>query len=256
MEVKLILDYIDKLFNEKLELVHLLAEEKSKSQAIIYRSVDIDLLATALAVAQGEFKIAGLRKKNPYLQSPYADLMEVVTVSRPALSKNGLSVIQNFITYTTGETYLHTVVLHSSGQYIESRVRSVPPKNDIQSIGSYNASLKRMAYASLVGVVSDNEDDDGEAAVATMRETFAKGTALNHKYNARENNPDIISKEQLEELEYELADWPDVAEMVLDGLRIQSLADMPKSKYRASIERVRQIKGTREGKIKIEDFKK
>jgi hypothetical protein len=35
--------------------------------------------------------------------------------------------------------------------------------------------------------------------------------------------------------------------MVLDGLKIQALADMPKSKYMVSVERVRAIKNARNG---------
>ena len=105
-----------------------------------------------------------------------------------------------------------------------------------------------MAYASLIGVVTGEEDDDGEVAVATTRDTFAKGTALNTKYNAKENKAEVITKEQMDELEYELAEYPDVCEMVLDGLRIQSLADMPKQKFLQSITRIREIKSLRNGK--------
>ena len=57
-----------------------------------------------------------------------------------------------------------------------------------------------------------------------------------------------MTKEQLEELEYELADYPDIAEKVLDGLHLQNLADMPKSKYMSSLTRIREIKMVREGK--------
>ena len=79
------------------------------------------------------------------------------------------------------------------------------------------------------------------------REVIAKGTSLNTKYNPREQSYEPITKEQLEELEYELASWEDIAELVLDGLHIQSLSDMPKSKYLASITRIREIKRAREG---------
>jgi hypothetical protein len=48
-------------------------------------------------------------------------------------------------------------------------------------------------------------------------------------------------------MEYELAQYDDIAEQVLDGLRIQSIADIPKSKYRAAITRIREIKELRNG---------
>ncbi len=230
---------LEATINKALEFV--------KTKEAPLRSDEIKELATALAKAQGEFAIAGKNRTNPFFKSEYADLMAVVMAARPSLAKNGLSVVQDIITYTTGESVLHTILFHSSGQWIESRMRIVPPKNDIQSIASYVTYLKRMTYASLVGVVVGDEDDDGEVAMATSRETLAKGTALNTKYNPKENSASVISKEQREELEYELQEYPDICEQVLDGLKIQSLADMPSDKYRRAIERVREIKNARNG---------
>lgn len=204
-------------------------------------------LATALAKAQSEFKIAGLNKSNPYFKSSYADLQSIIEASRSALCKNNLAVTQQILQLDDGQSLLVTTLRHSSGQWICSRSRIVPPKNDIQTISSYITYLKRISYAALIGVVAGDEDDDAEAAVATTRQTFAKGTALNTKYNPKENLAEVVTKEQLEELEYELAEYPDIAEMVLDGLKILSLADMPKTKFMQSIQRVREIKNLRNG---------
>ena len=142
---------------------------------------------------------------------------------------------------------LHTILLHKSGQWVESRMRIVPPKNDPQSMSSYVTYLKRVAYSSLVGVVTGDEDDDAEVAMAPSREGFSKGTALNHKYDPREQAPISISKDQLDELEYELAEWPDLAEEVKRGYNLQHIADMPKSKFQVSINRIREIKNSRNG---------
>lgn len=204
-------------------------------------------IATALSKAQLEFKVAGLNKNNPYFKSSYADLQSIVEASRPALCKNNLSITQQIIQLDDGQSLLVTKLRHSSGQWILSKTRIVPPKNDIQTISSYITYLKRISYAALLGVVTGDEDDDGEAAVATTRETFAKGTALNTKYNPKENTVQVITKEQLEELDYELAEYPDIAEMVLDGLKIQSLADIPKVKFLATTKRIREIKNLRNG---------
>lgn len=244
---------------ESIELLRLLDEIKKLSSQIedlkanqikpkqARRSEQIHELATALAKAQGEMKVAGKDKENPYFKSKYADWESVVNASRPALTKYGLSVDMDLTSEDDGATYLHCTLLHTSGQFVESRVRFTPPKADIQSMASYNTSLKRLVYSNLVGVVVGDEDDDGEAAVATTRETFAKGTALNHKYNPVKEMPDVITKEQLEELNYELAEYPDICELVLDGLKIQNLADMPKTKYMASVNRIREIKNLRNG---------
>src|SRR5258706_10071175 len=64
-----------------------------------FRSEDINELATALAKAQGEYTIAGLNRQNPYFKSKYADLASVVNAARPALTKYGLSVVQNILAH-------------------------------------------------------------------------------------------------------------------------------------------------------------
>ena len=212
------------------------------------RSREVNELYAAMAKAQAEMQIAGLSCVNPYFKSKYADLAEIVKASRPALTKNGLAVMQQIQPNDDGQNVLYTILTHSSGQYIESSIKIVPQKTDVQSIGSHITYLRRYCYASLIGVVVSDEDDDGEVAVADTRQLAAKGTAINTKYNPKENSMETITKEQLEELEYELAEYPDIATQVLDGLRIQNLADMPKSKYLVSLTRVREIKQTRNGR--------
>ncbi|MCX5924001.1 MAG: ERF family protein [Candidatus Dependentiae bacterium] len=142
-------------------------------------SSEIDQLATALAKAQGEMAVAGKNQKNPFFKSTYADFEAIINASRPSLSKYGLSVVQPpFISENStstsesssqiGNSYLVTILMHSSGQWIKSIARHNPPKNDIQSLSSYNTYLKRMCYTSLIGVAT-GDDDDGEAAVSHTR---------------------------------------------------------------------------------------
>jgi hypothetical protein len=149
-------------------------------------SAEIDQLATALAKAQGEMGIAGKNQKNPFFKSSYADFEAIIQASRPALSKYGLSVVQPpFIYKNSNETpsmngqfndsYLVTILMHSSGQWIKSKARHNPPKTDIQSLASYNTYLKRMCYASLVGVAT-GDDDDGEGAMMHTRAKISERT--------------------------------------------------------------------------------
>ncbi len=221
-------------------------KDNTKSEPT-YRSYDLSELFTALAKAQAEMQVADLDSENPYFKSKYADLRSIVKATRPSLTKNGLSVIQQVMHMEDGSNMLITILGHNSGQYIESRMRILPAKPDVQSLASYMTYLRRYAYSALICCVTGAEDDDGEIAVATSRELHAKGTAINTKYNPKEQSFDVISKDQLEELQYELAEYPDIAELVLDGLKIQNLADMPASKYRASVTRVREIKNARNG---------
>jgi hypothetical protein len=237
---------IQDMINDLLKKIQAMSDSKIISPEA-NSSADIKELATALAKAQSEFDVASQNKSNPYFKSAYADLMSVVQASRPALTKNGLSIVQ-IITNNDEGQWLTTKMMHNSGEWMQSKVRIVPPKNDIQSLSSTVTYMKRMCYVSLVGVVVGDEDDDGEASVAVHRDTFAKGVALNTKYNPREETAETISKDQLEEMEMELAEYSDIAEMILDGLKIQNLADLPKSKYHASMKRIREIKHLRNNK--------
>lgn len=212
------------------------------TKPVDHRSNEIHELAAALAKAQGEMQTAGLRSENPYFKSKYADMAEIVRVSRPALTKNGLAVIQQILPNDDGQNLLHTILTHSSGQWIESRMRILPSKPDVQSLASYITYLRRYSYAALCGIVASNEDDDAEVAVATERETFAKGVALNTKYNPREESYESITKEQLDEALLELEGHEDICQQVLDGLKIQNISDMPKSKYSVAMKRIREIK--------------
>lgn len=241
-----ILDHIKQLYAEK-EALSIKLIEQQKHIDWNTQSECINELSTALAKAQAEMRIAGKDKENPYFKSRYADWQSVVDASRPALTKFGISVQTPVVTEESGVAYMICQMTHSSGQWIRSRMRYVPPKTDIQGIASYNTSLKRLMYSNLTGVVVGDEDDDGEKAVAETRELYAKGVAVNNKYDPKSNNHPI-TPEQLDELEYELAKFPDIVEQILEGFKIQSLADMPKDKYSAAIRRVREITQLREGK--------
>ncbi|MCX5922990.1 MAG: ERF family protein [Candidatus Dependentiae bacterium] len=131
-------------------------------------SSQIDQLATALAKAQNEMSVAAKNQKNPFFKSSYADFEAIINASRPSLTKYGLSVVQPPFIYEDSNSYLVTILMHSSGQWIKSKARHNPPKADIQSLSSYNTYLKRMCYSSLVGVAT-GEDDDGQAAVSYTR---------------------------------------------------------------------------------------
>lgn len=230
----------------RLDDLFQLIKEKTKERAT--QSDDLNELATALAKAQSEIEVAGRKETNPFFKSKYADLAELIKVSRPALTKNGLAVMQQITTDMDAMTWLHTLLVHTSGQWIETRMRVIPVKNDVQSFGSCITYLRRYCYAALINIAVADEDDDGEAAVYDNRNVVAKGTALNTKYNPKENVQETITKEQREELEYELTNYPDIAEMIIDGFKIRSIADMPKGKFMAAILRVREIKQAREGK--------
>ena len=198
------------------------------------RSEQINELLAALCKAQAEMRTAGKTSDNPFFKSKYADFNEIVKASRPALTNNGLSVMQ-IIRGTEDTQVMETVLGHSSGQYVVSEMKIAPLKTDVQSLGSYLTYLKRYSYAAIVGVCISDEDDDGEAAVQEVR---------------NEPAPILyITKEQLEQLDDELADAPEIKDTILEKMNIRSLHQMPRHSFMGALKRVREIKSIKTGRM-------
>lgn len=125
------------------------------------KSDNIDLLATALSKAQAELSPAKKDAKNPFFESDYATLESVWEAARGPLTKNNLSIVQA-TEENAGIVLLKTILLHSSGQWIESTYPVIPVKQDPQSLGSALTYARRYGFASMVGIVQT--DDDANAA--------------------------------------------------------------------------------------------
>jgi hypothetical protein len=122
-------------------------------------------LFAALAKAQAEIGTAAKSSENPHFRSKYADLSEVWAAWQEVGPKNGLAVMQTIGFNDNGQQWLSTILGHTSGEQLESRMLLTPTKNDMQGIGSALTYARRYALAALVGIVQD--DDDGQAASST-----------------------------------------------------------------------------------------
>jgi hypothetical protein len=122
-------------------------------------SEQINEIAEALASAQGEVRNPSYNRVNPHFKSKYADLGEVLSVVRPALSKYGIALMQMTDVTDTG-IVLHTRLTHSSGQWIEG-VYPVSPMGTHQQMGAALTYAKRQALSAIVGVAGE-DDTDGE----------------------------------------------------------------------------------------------
>jgi len=120
------------------------------------------LLYEALAKAQGAMQNASLNKVNPHFKSKYADLAAIRDATVPALSANGLAIIQ-YTEFDNGQLILKTRLVHASGQYIESCYPIMAPLGDHHKMGSAMTYAKRYSWAAVCAISAD-EDDDGNAA--------------------------------------------------------------------------------------------
>lgn len=145
------------------------------------KSESIGALAAALAKAQGQIKGAMKDSENPFFHSKYADLSAVWEACRKPLSDNGLSVVQTGdFELSVGTFFLHTTLLHSSGEWIGGEIPVKPVKDDPQGLGSAMTYARRYGLAAIVGVAP--EDDDGNAASGKP----AVGTKAAADYVAKE----------------------------------------------------------------------
>lgn len=167
-------------------------------------------LNDALAKAQGEFSAITKNRQvtiRPKDKSPYsfryADLEEINSATRPALSKNGLALIQP-IRQEEGGTFLYTILTHKDGASIESRIKlpELSIVHDPKSFGAMISYIRRYCAQSILGVSADDDlDEDGEPAttIAEDERKFPKATQnpVTPNAGAREG----LTKEQLLKLE-------------------------------------------------------
>lgn len=126
------------------------------------KSESIAELAKALVKAQSFMKPAAKDATNPFFKSKYADFQSIWESLRIPLTTNGLAVVQT-TSVKDQMTILHTLLIHSSGEWISGEFPIHPTKPDPQALGSAMTYAKRYALAAICGVVTG--DDDGEAAM-------------------------------------------------------------------------------------------
>jgi len=239
---------IEKIFEfaEKLDSI---AELKAKKIAASikeepYESTETQEINTALSKAQGEFKPIKFNRVNNYLSQGYADLAEIAKETNPILEKNGLGYTQQIKISDDGITTLVTKLRHSSGQFINSKIRIIPAKNDIKNYESTLNQHRKLSLCTLLGItfINDEGDDDGETTMVDTADRIATALSQKDVLKAKEDSYEAITKEQLQDLQEELENYPEIAEQILDRLHLVSLADMPKKLYGPSAKRIREIK--------------
>lgn len=127
----------------------------------------------ALAAAQGQFgevertlkaKIQSAKANYEY---EYAPLDEVLQAIRPAMSQNGLSVMQfpfpatqqNGLTVVT----VRTLIGHKSGGWFSNDIRMTSEGSAPREVGSAITYARRYSLMSIVGVAPAVDDDGGAA---------------------------------------------------------------------------------------------
>ena len=128
------------------------------------KSENLNELATALCKAQNEMGGAVKDAKNPFFKSSYADLTSVIKAIKEPFNKDGLSDVQLPTTSDGGKGIgVKTILMHTSGQFIESEFYLPITKADPQAGGSAITYARRYALQAMAGIPT--ADDDAEAAM-------------------------------------------------------------------------------------------
>lgn len=151
------------------EILAKAAQDRAELSAILATMAAVPLrhsetlgkLALALAKAQGTMQAAARDNKNPFFKSKYSSLASVWDACRKALSDNELAIVQLPTSRDRG-VVVTTLLIHSSGEWIEERLTMIAEKDTPQAVGSTITYGRRYGLSAMVGVAP--EDDDGQAA--------------------------------------------------------------------------------------------
>jgi len=140
-------------------------------------SPEIAELAKAMVRVQQAMNPACKDAENPFVKNRYASLNSVIEACRDALTAQSIWVAQYPVAAEAGHLGLVTKLVHGESGQWQSSVMVMPlPKNDPQGYGSALTYARRYGLATLVGLVSEI-DDDAEAATP-HRGKPAKATEL------------------------------------------------------------------------------
>lgn len=147
-------------------------------------------ISTALLKAQTEMSNPKKGATNPFFKSKYADLNSIREAVIPTLNQNGISVLQPII-HLDGKNFVKTMLLHESGEVLESLTEIIYSKqNDAQAQGSGISYARRYALQSFVCVGA--EDDD--ANKATVKKADATKEVMDNAKKAKATIQQIKSK--------------------------------------------------------------
>jgi hypothetical protein len=135
----------------------------------IETSPEINELAKGLVIFQDKVravaksKTARVEKDGRLLYTyQYADLADVIEDTREARTAAGLAVCQLPIGDLKQLTVV-TTLLHSSGQWMRSRLSVQQPSGKPQEMGSLITYLRRYSYSAALGICTELDDDANQA---------------------------------------------------------------------------------------------
>jgi hypothetical protein len=121
-------------------------------------SDSVKALATDLVIAQDKIKHAAKDSNNPHFRNDYASLESVIDATKQALLENDITVLQGM---SADGSSLTTRLQHVSGEFIETELKLVLSKQDMQGLGSAITYGRRYALAAILNISQADDDGNG-----------------------------------------------------------------------------------------------
>lgn len=161
------------------------------------QSQELNELAAALSIAQGQFEGAKKDSSNPFFKSKYADLESVWDAIRKPLSQNGLSVIQ-MTHFIDGAPFVATRIMHKSGQWIEGLYPIITKDQaDPQKFGAGLTYARRFSLSAAVGIYQVDDDGNELSKHGESKLSHSKDNSFPTVIPGKENNPHVEDEDYI-----------------------------------------------------------
>jgi hypothetical protein len=201
-------------------------------------------IIAALIKAQKQIIPPSKSGTNPMFKSKYATLDDILSAVREALTENDLILTCTVDRDDLGH-YALARLIHSSGEYLESKFPMLLEKQTNQGIASARTYAFRYAVCNILALPS--EDDDGNAASLPEKKTGPtfKDTV---KTPSKVVKGEFLQADEVQQIENLIGSDHDLADRILAGYSqkykepIATFYDLRKSDYPALLTRISAMK--------------
>lgn len=137
------------------------------------KSESIKSIAIAMCSVQSSMEAASKASDNPFFNSKYADLSEVLRCIKSVLPNNDLSFMQ-MPSFECGVVSVETIVMHKTGEWISSVSSSPISKSNPQGVGDAITYLRRYSLAAIFGLAQKDDDGNSNSETPQKKENKSK----------------------------------------------------------------------------------
>lgn len=216
---------------------------------MLKKSESIQNLTKAMAEFQKAVKQPVKNADNPYFGSKYVPLESLVKAVMETGSPLGISFMQYTQVNENGDLGLCTVVMHSSGEYMEFPPLPIRPENNRpQATGSAITYARRYSLSSIFGIASEEDDDGNEASGLTRqakqppKQQQKQQPKAQQKQQIKQNDATKLIEEYWVKFEKIGVNVGEVKQFICKRYNVSKIADIPISTLLQSLQAVYNAK--------------